>query len=63
MDLFSCRICLTSDKFKLYSLFLSKEGQSFAEMVEFSSGIVVLIDFPITCFAKNHNLFIFILDI
>lgn len=44
MDLFSCRICLTSDKIKLSSLFLTKLGQSYAEMVEFSSGIVV-----------NHN--------
>lgn len=53
MDLFACRICLTSDQFKLSSLFLSKEGQSFAEMVQFSSGIVVFIDFLVTCFANN----------
>lgn len=45
MDLFSCRICLTSDKFKLSSLFLTKHGQSYAEMIEFSSGIVVNHDY------------------
>ena len=46
MDLFSCRICLSSNKLKLCSLFLTKHGQSYADMVEFSSGIVV-----------NHNYF------
>ena len=45
MDLFSCRICLSSNKLKLCSLFLIKHGQSYAEMVEFSSGIVVIHDY------------------
>lgn len=41
MDLFSCRICLTSDHFKLFSLFLTKDNESYAQMVEFSSGVMV----------------------
>lgn len=41
MDLFSCRICLCSDKFKLFSLFLMKNDESYAQMVEFSSGVMV----------------------
>ena len=45
MDLFSCRICLSSNKFKLFSLFLTKNNKSYAEMVEFSSGIMVIHSF------------------
>lgn len=41
MDLFSCRICLTSDQFQLFSLFLIKDDKSYAQMVEFSSGVMV----------------------
>lgn len=44
MDLFSCRICLSSDKLNLLSLFLSNPEQNYAEMVEYISGVVVISD-------------------
>lgn len=41
MEINACRVCLTIDVNQLSPLFLSQDGESYADLVSFSCGINV----------------------